>query len=127
MSKDEAAVEQYDPAMWLLRGRTSGHFTGVRIRPERMPRCLRHEKPHPFVDALAECGVLDQAYPRATTLNCTLLLSSLDPHARSVVDGYQWCRRFPIAEHLGAAGWDTIAVVGAMAPNLRWTESRTML
>ena len=45
------------------------------------------------------------------------MLSGLDPHGHGVVrNGYQWALLFLfLQEQLNAAGWDTIAVVGAMA------------
>jgi arylsulfatase A-like enzyme len=74
----------------------------------------------PVVDRLAGCGVrFDQALSHApTTLNShTSMLSGFDPHGHGVVrNGYPLPPDLPLLqEHLGGAGWETIAVVGSMA------------
>ena len=74
----------------------------------------------PVVDALAGCGVRFQnALSHVpTTLNShTTMLSGEDPHGHGVVrNGYELSPDIPLLqERLGAAGWNTMAVVGSMA------------
>ena len=123
VSQDEAAVEQYDPCNGAPAGDGPPVILLVSMdtaRADAFGVYGNETASTPYVDALAECGVrFDQALSHVpTTLNShTTMLSGLDPHAHGVVrNGYQLSPSFPLLqEQLSAAGWDTIAVVGAMA------------